>query len=93
MKNMEIKYYNEKYLLSFVSLIDDSFWIKNNDKIWLIKWKFFSNPNNDKNKIICSYFEDKVIWQYSNISTNFIYQKENINWYTCQDMCVLKDFV
>jgi len=89
---MEIKEYSEKFLNSFIYLIDNSFWIKNNNKIWLIKWKFFSNPNNNKNKIICSYFNNKIVWQYSNIATSFTYKKENINWYTCQDMCVLKEF-
>lgn len=89
---MEIKEYNSNFFNSFVSLIDKSFWIKNKDKIWLIKWKFFDNPNNDKNKIVCSYFDDKIVGQYSNISKSFWYKDEIINGYLCQDMCILKDF-
>lgn len=89
---MEIKEYDSNFFDSFVYLIDNCFWIKNNDKNKLIKWKFFDNPNNEKNKIVCSYYEDKIVWQYSNISTSFIYQENIINWYICQDMCVLKDF-
>lgn len=85
---MEIKEYNDKYFDSFVALINNCFNIKNKDKDSLIKWKFFNNPKSFENKIICTYDNDEILAQYSNIFREFCYKNNLFNWYLCQDMCV-----
>jgi hypothetical protein len=89
---MKINNFNLKYLDSFTNLIDKCFWISNKDKTWLIKWKFFSNINFKENKIICTYENNEIVAQYSNIAKEFLYRNKIFNWYLCQDMCVLKWF-
>jgi len=81
-----------KDIIWFTNLIDECFSIKVKNKQGLVKWKFFNNINNSKNKIICWYDGNKIISQYSNIYFNFIKNKKTIDWYLCQDMCVSKKY-
>ncbi len=89
---INIDKYNKKYSGSFVKLIDENFNIKNPDKKGLIDWKFFSNIDYEKNKTFCCYDDNKIIWQYSNISLKFIKNRKVFSWYICQDMCVSEKY-
>lgn len=84
------KYNNDLKNLSY--LIDESFWIQLINKTKLVEWKFMQNINHKKNKIFCAYEDERIIGQYSNISHIFSFKNFLLEWYLCQDMCVLKEY-